>query len=81
MVWLSQELYFLCVLNVLHPTIFLNGETGECVAMCDANSDRPHACFDANGQSLTDCFDANHNPQLCDAYFIEVTDEDYEVTK
>lgn len=80
MIWLAAEFYFLCAINSLHPTIFVN-EYGDCVAMCDANSDRPHRCYDTYGQSLTDCYDNRGRSQLCDAYIYEITAEDYEVVK
>ena len=78
MIWLSQELYFLCILHTAHPTLFI--ENGECVLMCGANDMPPHPCYDADGHSLTDCFDENHQSQLCDAFWTEITADDYEVT-
>jgi len=80
MIRLAAEYFFLCAINSLHPTIFVN-EYGRCVAMCDANSDRPHSCYDDTGEPLTDCFSRSGREQLCDAYIYEITTEDYEVVK
>lgn len=80
MIRLAAEFYFMCAINSLHPSIFVN-QYGTCVAMCDANSDKPHGCFDNYGASLTDCFDDRGRSQLCDAYIYEVTTDDYEITK
>lgn len=80
MIRLSAGFYFLCAVNSLHPTVFVN-EYGVCVAMCDASSDRPHGCYDNYGAPLTDCFDNRGRSTLCDAYIYEITAEDYEVVK
>lgn len=80
MIRLAAEYFFLCAINSLHPTVFVN-QYGHCVAMCDENSDKPHGCYDNYGQSLTDCFDNRGRSQLCDAYIYEITTEDYEVVK
>lgn len=77
MIRLASQFFFLCAINSLHPTIFV--EEGKCVAMCDENSDKPHGCFDNYGQSLTDCFDNRGRSTLCDAYVYEITAEDYEI--
>lgn len=79
MIRLVAEYFFLCAINSAHPTIFI--DDGKCVAMCDANSDRPHGCYDNYGQSLTDCFDDNGIQGLCDAYIYALTPDDYEVVE
>ena len=77
MIKLAAEYFFLCAINSLHPTIFVS--EGHCVAMCEANSDKPHGCFDNYGQSLTDCFDDRGRSVLCDAYIYEIGSDDYEI--
>ncbi len=79
MIRLAAEYFFLCAINSLHPTLFINPH-GHCVAMCDANSDKPHGCYDNYGQSLTDCYDDRGRSQLCDAYIYHITFEDYDIT-
>lgn len=81
MIWLAEELLFLCSLNVLYPTIFVSTD-GDCVAMCEnglASGEDLHACFDSLGKPLTACFDERHRQQLCDAYIVEVNDDQWEM--
>ena len=78
MIWLSRGLYHLCLLHALHPTLFI--QDGDCLLMCSPKDMPPHACYADDGQPLTDCFDEEHRSQLCDAYWVEITPEDYEVT-
>ena len=35
MIRLAAEYFFLCAINSLHPTVFVN-QYGHCAAMCDA---------------------------------------------
>lgn len=80
MVRIAAEYFFLCAINSLHPTVFIN-PYGSCVAMCDSNSDTPHGCYDNYGASLTDCFDNRGRQMLCDAYIYEIGTDDYEIVK
>lgn len=80
MIRLAAEFFFLCAVNSIHPTLFVN-TNGECIAMCEANSDRPHGCYDNYGQSLTDCLDDNGKSILCDAYIYTISSDDYEIIK
>jgi hypothetical protein len=80
MIRLAAEYFFLCAINTLHPTIFVN-QYGSCVAMCDENSDRPHSCYDSYGMSLTGCFDDRGRSILCDAYIYIIDLDDYDIVK
>lgn len=72
-VYLAAEYFFLCALNTNHPTIFIDEDTRECIAICDKDS-YPVACY-KDGKSITDCFDDNGNSMLCDAYIYEISKE------
>lgn len=78
MIRLAAEYFIICSIHAIHPTLFIDVDTGECVAMCDARTDQPHACYQ-DGHSLTDCFTDEGQSQLCDAYVHMITQDDYEV--
>lgn len=80
MIRLAAEYFFLCSLNTLHPTVFVN-QLGTCVAVCDHTMEIPHGCFDNYGQSLTPCFDNRGRSRLCDAYIYIIEFDDYDILK
>ena len=76
MIRLAAEYLFLCLTTSIHPTLFIS-DTGGCIAMCDAHSETPHACYE-NGHSLTDCYSDEGQSQLCDAYLFWISESDYD---
>lgn len=75
MIHLANELYILCSILSIHPTVFISD--GQCVAVCDAHSDTPHECY-IDGKSTTDCYTDDGRQQLCDARFVYIKKDDYE---
>lgn len=74
MIRLSAEFLFMCAVGT-RPTVFV--DNGECIAIC-TNKTAPEPCYNETGESITDCFDNDGRSQLCDAYFIQITDDQYE---
>ena len=51
------------------------------MAICDAGKFNPHECFDDEGKPLSGCIDDDGHSMLCDAIWVEIAPDDYEVTK
>lgn len=80
MIFLDAAFYFLCGIEAVHDTVFFN-EYGACVAMCNAGSDKIHACFDKYGTPLTDCVDERGRElSLCSAIVYKITEDAYSIT-